>query len=96
MAYVLTPCVMHAALQLSVEEGAKESTSQSGQTDMSNLLADQSFVSSIIASVRYLNSCYFNPPFVNTIMIKAYVQSCITSFDTATRHGPDRKKMGGL
>nr|GEU62754.1 26S proteasome non-ATPase regulatory subunit 4 homolog [Tanacetum cinerariifolium] len=36
------------ALQLSVQEGAKD---QSGQTDMGKLLADQSFVSSILASL---------------------------------------------
>ncbi|GKE23053.1 hypothetical protein Tco_1434565 [Tanacetum coccineum] len=37
-----------AALQLSVQEGAKD---QSGQADMGKLLADQSFVSSILASL---------------------------------------------
>lgn len=36
------------ALQLSVQEGAKD---QSGQADMGKLLADQSFVSSILASL---------------------------------------------
>ncbi|KAL7591970.1 hypothetical protein Lser_V15G31581 [Lactuca serriola] len=38
------------ALQLSVEEGAKDG-SGSGQADMGKLLADQSFVSSILASL---------------------------------------------
>lgn len=42
---------LQLALQLSVEDSAKESTSQSNPTDMSKLLADQSFVSSIIASL---------------------------------------------
>ncbi|KAJ0546070.1 putative von Willebrand factor, type A, ubiquitin interacting [Helianthus annuus] len=36
------------ALQLSVQEGAKD---QSGETDMGKLLADQSFVSSVLASL---------------------------------------------
>lgn len=40
-----------AALQLSVQEASSDSTSE---TDMSKLLADQSFVSSILASVRLL------------------------------------------
>lgn len=42
---------LQLALQLSVEDSVKESSSQSNQTDMSKLLADQSFVSSIIASL---------------------------------------------
>ncbi|XP_076896647.1 26S proteasome non-ATPase regulatory subunit 4 homolog [Bidens hawaiensis] len=36
------------ALQLSVQEGAKD---QSGETDMGKLLADQSFISSVLASL---------------------------------------------
>ena len=48
-----------AALQLSVQEGSSDSTSQ---TDMSKLLADQSFVSSILASVC-VHSLSFSPPF---------------------------------
>lgn len=41
---------VHAALQLSVQESAKD---QASQGDMSNLLADQSFVSSILSSVLF-------------------------------------------
>lgn len=39
---------MLAALQLSVEDSSKD---PAGQADMSKLLADQAFVSSILASV---------------------------------------------
>lgn len=52
-----------AALQLSVQEGSSDSTSQ---TDMSKLLADQSFVSSILASVC-LHSFSFSPPFLSIV-----------------------------
>lgn len=45
------------ALQLSVQEGAVD---QSNQTDMNKLLADQSFVSSILTSVSpmLIFSCF--------------------------------------
>lgn len=47
-----------AALQLSVQDSTND---QSNPTDMSKLLADQSFVSSILASVSllYTKLCYF-------------------------------------
>lgn len=63
---------LQLALQLSVEEGAKESTSQSGQTDMSNLLADQSFVSSIIASLPGVDP---NDPSVKDLLASMHSQS---------------------
>ena len=44
----IPPFLVLAALQLSVQDTGKDSTSQ---TDMSKLLTDQTFVSSILASV---------------------------------------------
>lgn len=42
---------LQLALQLSVQDGMKESSSQSDQTDMSKLLADPSFLTSVISSI---------------------------------------------
>ncbi|KNA09329.1 hypothetical protein SOVF_154600 isoform A [Spinacia oleracea] len=63
---------LQLALQLSVEEGAKESTSQSSQTDMSKLLADQSFVSSILASLPGVDP---NDPSVKDLLASMHSQS---------------------
>ncbi|KAL2907124.1 26S proteasome non-ATPase regulatory subunit 4-like protein [Bienertia sinuspersici] len=63
---------LQLALQLSVEENAKESTSQSGQADMSNLLADQSFVSSILASLPGVDP---NDPSVKDLLASMHNQS---------------------
>ncbi|CAH1447924.1 unnamed protein product [Lactuca virosa] len=52
------------ALQLSVEEGAKDG-SGSGQADMGKLLADQSFVSSILASLPGVDT---NDPSVKDLL----------------------------
>lgn len=53
-----------AALQLSVQEGAKD---ESSQMDMSNVLADQSFMSSILASVCLLHC----NPFLTLLSLKS-------------------------
>uniref|UniRef100_A0A803MHN1 26S proteasome non-ATPase regulatory subunit 4 homolog n=1 Tax=Chenopodium quinoa TaxID=63459 RepID=A0A803MHN1_CHEQI len=63
---------LQLALQLSVEEGAKESTSQSSQTDMTKLLADQSFVSSILASLPGVDP---NDPSVKDLLASMHNQS---------------------
>ncbi|KAK2984504.1 hypothetical protein RJ640_016890 [Escallonia rubra] len=57
------------ALQLSVQDGAKD---QSSQTDMSNLLADQSFVSSILASLPGVDP---NDPSVKDLLASMQSQS---------------------
>ncbi|KAM7516122.1 hypothetical protein LguiA_005705 [Lonicera macranthoides] len=57
------------ALQLSVQESAKE---QSSETDMSNLLADQSFVSSILASLPGVDP---NDPSVKDLLASMQSQS---------------------
>ncbi|CAO2831324.1 unnamed protein product [Amaranthus hypochondriacus] len=63
---------LQLALQLSKEEGAKESTSQSSQTDMSKLLADESFVSSILASLPGVDP---NDPSVKDLLATMQSQS---------------------
>jgi 26S proteasome regulatory subunit N10 len=57
------------ALQLSVQDGAKE---QASQTDMSQLLADQSFVSSILASLPGVDP---NDPSVKDLLASMQSQS---------------------
>ncbi|KAK3024437.1 hypothetical protein RJ639_042969 [Escallonia herrerae] len=57
------------ALQLSVQDSAKD---QSSQTDMSNLLADQSFVSSILASLPGVDP---NDPSVKDLLASMQSQS---------------------
>lgn len=57
------------ALQLSVQEGAKD---QSGQADMGKLLADQSFVSSILASLPGVDP---NDPSVKDLLASMQNQS---------------------
>lgn len=58
------------ALQLSVQDSTKDSTSQ--QTDMSKLLADQSFVSSILASLPGVDP---NDPSVKDLLASMQSQS---------------------
>ncbi|KAK3005173.1 hypothetical protein RJ639_016341 [Escallonia herrerae] len=62
------------ALQLSVQDSAKD---QSSQTDMSNLLADQSFVSSILASLPGVDP---NDPSVKDLLASMQSQSEVSLF----------------
>ncbi|KAL0350449.1 UNVERIFIED_CONTAM: 26S proteasome non-ATPase regulatory subunit [Sesamum radiatum] len=57
------------ALQLSVQEGAVD---QSNQTDMNKLLADQSFVSSILTSLPGVDP---NDPHVKDLLASMQSQS---------------------
>ncbi|KAL8257731.1 hypothetical protein R6Q59_029772 [Mikania micrantha] len=57
------------ALQLSVQEGAND---QSGETDMGKLLADQSFVSSVLASLPGVDP---NDPSVKDLLASMHNQS---------------------
>ncbi|KAH9621927.1 hypothetical protein KSS87_022206, partial [Heliosperma pusillum] len=61
-----------SALQLSVEDSAKDSSSHSSQTDMSKLLSDQSFVSSILASLPGVDP---NDPSVKDLLASMQNQS---------------------
>ncbi|KAH9604485.1 hypothetical protein KSS87_023130 [Heliosperma pusillum] len=63
---------LQLALQLSVEDSAKDSSSQSSQTDMSKLLSDQSFVSSILASLPGVDP---NDPSVKDLLASMQNQS---------------------
>ncbi|KAL9241423.1 hypothetical protein vseg_015538 [Gypsophila vaccaria] len=63
---------LQLALQLSVEDGDKDSTSQPNQTDMSKLLSDQSFVSSILASLPGVDP---NDPSVKDLLASMQNQS---------------------
>ncbi|XP_074308581.1 26S proteasome non-ATPase regulatory subunit 4 homolog [Silene latifolia] len=63
---------LQLALQLSVEDSAKDSSSQSSQTDMNKLLSDQSFVSSILASLPGVDP---NDPSVKDLLASMQNQS---------------------
>ncbi|KAL0332743.1 UNVERIFIED_CONTAM: 26S proteasome non-ATPase regulatory subunit [Sesamum calycinum] len=60
---------LQLALQLSVQDGAVD---QSNQTDMNKLLADQSFVSSILASLPGVDP---NDPHVKDLLASMQSQS---------------------
>lgn len=63
---------LQLALQLSVQDSAKESTSQSNPEEVGKLLADQSFVSSILASLPGVDP---NDPSVKDLLASMQNQS---------------------
>ncbi|XP_021274082.1 26S proteasome non-ATPase regulatory subunit 4 homolog isoform X1 [Herrania umbratica] len=74
------------ALQLSVQDSAKDSSSQA---DVSKLLADQSFVSSILASLPGVDP---NDPSVKEVLASMQSQSEVSSSNLVTQQKQDEDK----
>ncbi|KAI3731002.1 hypothetical protein L1987_62185 [Smallanthus sonchifolius] len=78
------------ALQLSVQEGAKDH--QSGETDMGKLLADQSFVSSVLASLPGVDP---NDPSVKDLLASMQSQPEKKDEDKAPKEEGNFAAFGG-
>uniref|UniRef100_A0A7C9FLP8 26S proteasome non-ATPase regulatory subunit 4 homolog n=2 Tax=Opuntia streptacantha TaxID=393608 RepID=A0A7C9FLP8_OPUST len=63
---------LQLALQLSVQDSMKESSSQSNQTDMATLLADPSFLTSVITSLEGVDT---NDPAVRELLASVQNQA---------------------